>query len=117
MQTSPEAGSFHHAIHAGALSNNHDPDLNANGPVTSECSVPTSYVSLEVIKERYFLPVAQRSHESTFSYTWNFQNIWLGYFQLSHSYGSQRIIQYWKGYWFYVVRQVSACNLSTVLDF
>lgn len=53
MQTSPEAGSFHHAIHAGALSNNHDPDLNANGPVTSECSVPASYVSLEVIKESF----------------------------------------------------------------
>lgn len=49
MQISPEAHSRHSATQAGVLPNNLDPDLNANGPVTSECSVPTAYVYLEVI--------------------------------------------------------------------
>lgn len=49
MQISPKAHSLHSATQAGALPSNLDPDLNANGPVTSKCSVPTAYVSLKVI--------------------------------------------------------------------
>lgn len=75
MQISPEAGRLHSATQAGMLPNNHDPDLNANGPVTSKCSVPTSYVTLEVTEEKIFIPVAGRSHESIFSYKWDSQNI------------------------------------------
>lgn len=60
MQISPEACSLHSPTHAGVLPNNLDPDLNANGPVTSKCSVPIAYVSLEVITavtgERVFSP-------------------------------------------------------------
>lgn len=58
MQISPEAHSLHSPTQAGVLPNNLDPDLNANGPVTSKCSVPIACVSLEVITvlagERFF---------------------------------------------------------------
>lgn len=60
MQISPEACSLHSPTQSGALLNNLDPDLNANGPMTSKCSVPIAYVSLEVITvvtgERVFSP-------------------------------------------------------------
>lgn len=49
MQISLETHSLHSATQAGELPNNPDPDLNANGSLTSKCSVPTAYVSLELI--------------------------------------------------------------------